>query len=119
MKYIFSLIILLSALGIAHGLLFLLDFKFPPAVLAMGVLLLALKLNIVSLKKCEVAGNLLLKYFPLFFIPAGVGIIQHLDLIKENLFLIIFSVLAATIATLFIVGKVASLLFAANDKEQS
>ena len=117
MKYAYSLIILVLALVIGHGFLQLVNFKFPPAVIGMGVLLIALKLNIVTLKQCEVLGNLLLKYFPLFFIPAGVGIIQHLDLIKENVLLIIISVLAATVSTLFIVGKVATYLFSDHEKE--
>lgn len=119
MKYIVSLTILVTALALGHGLLYILNFSFPPAVLGMGILLLVLKLNIVSLKQCEAVGALLLKYFPLFFIPAGVGIIQHLDLIKDNLLLIVFSILTATVGTLFIVEKVASLLFASSDKEQS
>lgn len=119
MKYIVSLVILSSALALAHALLALFQINFPAPVLGMGILLLAMKLNTVSLTQCERAGNYLLRYFPLFFIPAGVGIVQYLDLIRSNALLIVIAVLCATIGTLFIVGKLAAYLFKKTNRETS
>ena len=116
MKYILSLVFLVIALITSNFILTLFDLRFPPAVLGMILLLVALKLNWIKLKQIEPTGNQLLKYFPLFFIPAGVGIIQHLALVQQNLLLIIVSVGSATLVTLLVVAKVSGFLF--NKKEQ-
>ena len=115
MKYVISMLTLLTPLTLSYGIIEFIESSFPPSVLAMLLLLTALKFNLVSLKQCEPSGNVLLKHLPLFFVPAGVGIIEHTTLIEQNLLLIICTVSCATFLTLLMVAKLADALF--NNKE--
>lgn len=111
MKYLVSLFILFAALLSGYAVVTLFNLQFPPAVIGMLLLVLAMKLGVVSLEKTSPFGQKLLTYFPLFFIPAGVGVIAHRELIMDHLYAVVLSVLLATLSTLFIVGLCAKFLF--------
>ncbi len=109
-KLIVSLAIILSCLMVSKALVALFELTIPASVL--GLLLLFFLLNRGWIKKEQVtpSGNILLKYFPLFFIPSGVGIVEHIVLVQANLYLILTAVLAATLSTLLVVSQLASKL---------
>jgi holin-like protein len=119
MKYFIGFLILCITLGLAHGvahsLVVFFELNFPASVLGMLLLVAGLKLKIISLKHCEPLANKLLIYFPLFFIPAGVGIVQYTDLIRQDWHIITLAVCSATVLTLLLVGKLATALF--RDKQ--
>lgn len=54
----------------------------PGSIIGMLLLFGALHFNVVKREYFSLAGSMLLKQLPLFFIPATVGVIDYLDLFK-------------------------------------
>ena len=57
----------------------------PGNVLGMGLLLFLLSTGVVRVEWLEEAAELLLSHMALFFIPAGVGVMVYLDLVRREL----------------------------------
>ncbi len=84
-----ALLLLLQALGetIAHAL----SIPIPGPVLGMAILLPALQWSLVR-GPVQAAAELLLAHLSLLFVPVGVGVITHLDLVADyglRLFIVI------------------------------
>lgn len=111
MGYLKSALILTSFLLLAKGAVALFNIQFPAPIIAMLALFFALEKGLIAFHHVAPSAKWLLAYFPIFFIPAGVGLIQHLGFIGDNIIAIVVAVLGATLATLFCVGKLAAWLF--------
>jgi holin-like protein len=87
----------------------LLPFSFPGSVFGMLLLLLLLTLKVIKPTQIDVASGFLLDNMAFFFIPAGVGLISSLTVLKEYgiLFLIITLITTFLVMgiTAFIVDK--------------
>jgi holin-like protein len=73
-----------------------LDLAIPGATIGM-VLLLAFLFIIPQNKNITRAAQKLLLHLPLFFIPAGVGVMQYTDVLQQNSLALFVSVVASTI----------------------
>jgi holin-like protein len=75
-----AMLLLLQAAGeaLAHAL----ALSLPGPVLGMAMLLLALQANWVRVP-VQAAAELLLAHLSLLFVPIGVGVITHLDLVSK------------------------------------
>ncbi|ATC93768.1 CidA/LrgA family protein [Pseudoalteromonas tunicata] len=104
MKYILSSALILSCLLIGKGASWLLNGHFPGAIFGMLLLFLLLVSGKVHYDSVYPAGSLLLKYLPILFIPAGVGLIEHLALLEQAVWAISLAVLCSTLITLAAVG---------------
>lgn len=87
-----------------------LDLPIPGSVLGMGLLLLALGLGIVRLEWLQAAADLLLSHMALFFVPAGVGVMVHFDLIAREWLPIIVATGVSTFAVMAATGWTAKSL---------
>ena len=56
----------------------------PPTIIGMFILFILLKLKILKLSSVEDISNTLLEYLPFMFLPIGVGIINVLDVLKND-----------------------------------
>ena len=76
-----SVLLLLQAIGeaISH----VLSLPFPGPVIGMALLLPALQIGWVR-EPVQVAAELLLAHLSLLFVPIGVGVITHLDLVSTH-----------------------------------
>ncbi|NOR55818.1 MAG: CidA/LrgA family protein [Sulfurovum sp.] len=88
--------IILGLYFIGEGLVSLLDIPFPGSIVGMLLLLFALNLNIVKLHDIHAVSDFLLKYMPLFFIPAGVSIMGSYQQMANHTFTIIAIILLST-----------------------
>ncbi len=93
-----SIILGLYLLG--EGLVKLTGIHFPGSIVGMLLLLLALNLNWVKLHDIHGVSNFLLRFMPLFFIPAGVSIMGSYQLMQEQTLAIVFSVILSTFIVL-------------------
>jgi holin-like protein len=75
-----ALLLLLQAAGEALAHAFALSF--PGPVLGMALLLLALQVSWIRVP-VQAAAELLLAHLSLLFVPIGVGVITHLDLVSS------------------------------------
>ncbi len=104
----FALLLLFQLFGEALSWGF--DLPIPGNVMGMGLLLLALMLNIVKLQWLEEAAELLLSHLALFFVPAGVGVMVYGDLIAAEWLPISVATVLSTFVVMAVTGKLAQRL---------
>lgn len=76
----------------------------PGNVIAMILLLLLLTNGIIKLKMIDQFAKFMLDHLAVFFIPAGVSLINNLELLKNELFAIITIVIVSTIVIMVVTG---------------
>ena len=104
LQLVLGFLIIMLFLSMAKFIIAYFESTFPASILGMLMLFGALSLGIVKLSWIEFAGNLVLKYLALLFIPIGVGLINYFDLIATHWLVIVFSLFFTTLITLFLVG---------------
>lgn len=73
----------------------------PASITSMVLLFLLLVYKVIKVEQMADVADYLLKNMAFFFIPAGVGIIQYFDLLRENAFVIVFICVITTFITFF------------------
>ena len=76
----------------------------PGSVLGMILLFAGLKANIVRPHQVENVASFLTKNMGIFFVPAGVGLITQLDLIRDYWIAIVLSMVLSTVLVLAVVA---------------
>lgn len=99
MKLLIQILIVLSVCWIGEWISYILPFAFPASVISMILLFILLFVKMIKIDHIKEKTNFLLQNMGLFFIPAGVSIIQYLDLLQEYLIQLI---LICTISTLLV-----------------
>ena len=84
-------IVLISKL-IEHAL----PFVMPASVIGLVLMFLALSLNVIKLEQVEKVGDGLVNNIGLFFVPAGVSVINSLGLLQKHFLSDIFLIFAST-----------------------
>lgn len=102
---------LLRQLGIVISIAFLGEFlsnmfnlPVPGNVLGMIILLCLLLFKVVKIEMIDDISSFLLGYLPFFFIPAGVGLISNLDLLRDKWLTILLICTLSTIITMIVTG---------------
>ena len=85
---------------IGEALVFVLHLPVPGPVIGMALLLFFLILKKGMPQGLEESSNGLLRYLALLFVPAGVGITLHYELIKNEWVAISGAVIGATLLTI-------------------
>jgi len=98
----FSFILAFYFLG--EAISYLLPFKFPGSVIGMILLFIALNLRLIKPQDIKQVSDFFLKYMALFFIPAGVSVMNYYGLIEDQIFEIIILLLISTILMLGFIG---------------
>ena len=102
---IFSIIILISKF-VAN----LLPIPVPSSVVGMILLFIALCTGVVKLEQVEGLSNSLSKVITFLFVPSGISLVNSLDLMASYGLQIVFVILVATLALLFVTGWSGALL---------
>jgi holin-like protein len=87
-----------------EALVRLLGLPVPGPVAGMVILLLGLVAAGGPSDKLRLAGTGLLNHLPLFFVPAGVGLIAHGQRLKTDGFAILLAIVGSTLLTMLLVG---------------
>lgn len=77
-------LILVGCLVMGEVIVFILALPMPGAVVGMGLLFIFLLLRRTVTPSLQQASQSLLQYFGLLFVPAGVGIMLHLERIGQE-----------------------------------
>ena len=91
----------------------------PGSILGMIILFLLLQLKIISEEKIKDVADFLLGNMGIFFIPAGVSLIQSLGLIKENAILLLSCIILINIAVMIGSGKSVEFMIKLKEKKQA
>ena len=98
----FALLLLMQFIGVviarASGI------PIPGNVLGMGLLLVALLLGWIKEEWIREASELLLSHLALLFIPAGVGVMVYLDLLRREWLAITVALVVSSFAVMAVTG---------------
>ncbi|MGO1345025.1 CidA/LrgA family protein [Chromohalobacter japonicus] len=110
MPLIVGMSVLLGCQFLGQILVHELQLHVPGPVVGMVVLLIGLMINGRVPEGLRTSGEGLLRYLTLLFVPAGVGIMVHFDLIKADFWPITVTLVVSTALTLAVTAKVMSWL---------
>lgn len=102
--------LLLVIIFIGEMLNRILKIPIPGSVLGMIILLIALLTGIIKLSQIEEVSNFLLDHLAFFFIPAGVGLLSVLGVIKGSWYLILIVAFLTTIIVMAVTGLLVQFL---------
>ncbi len=102
--------IILVCLALAELIVYLTGIRFPSALIGMLLLTLFLKLGWVRLEWVKGISDFLLAHLGLFFVPPGVALMLHFDVIAAELLPIAVATLVSTVAVLAATGWTHQLL---------
>ena len=91
----------------------------PGSILGMIILFLLLQFKIISEEKIKDVADFLLGNMGIFFIPAGVSLIQSLGLIKENAILLLSCIILINIAVMIGSGISVEFMIKLKEKNQA
>ncbi|TMP19507.1 CidA/LrgA family protein [Pseudoalteromonas sp. S2893] len=117
MKYLLSSAIILLCLGCAKLIMHLIDGSFPAPLLGMVILLSLLLLGVVKEHHIKPSASPILNIMPIFFIPAGVGFIEHIALIKLHWPYLVLVILLVPASTLLLVSSVVGYVKGKNSND--
>lgn len=99
MKIVLQIAIVFGVCWIGNIISSLLPIPFPGSVISMILLFLLLLCRVVKVKHIKEKADFMLKNMAMFFIPAGVGIVEQYDLVKDSVLPLLFICLASTVLT--------------------
>lgn len=104
----FAIILVICFLGEALHRVF--NLPIPGSVVGMILLLIGLMSGVIKLKHIEETSEFLLEHLAFFFVPAGVGIISSLDVMKGNWVPLLIIIVISTIVVMITTGITVQLL---------
>lgn len=104
MKILWQIGILTGICLAAQWLVTLLPFSFPASVMAMLVLLILLLTGVLKTRHIRELSSWFLQNMALLFVPATVGVLNYLDIIRDNLFPILFISAVTTLLVFAVTG---------------
>lgn len=110
MNYLKEFVILCICLFLGAITRSIIDFPIPEAVYGMIYLFIALNFKILKTEDIKSTSDGILKNLAFLFVPAGVGIMANLDLIKGKILAIIILVIIGTIVSMALTGLIVQFL---------
>lgn len=90
----------------------------PGSIIGMIILFLFLQYKIVKIEKIKEVSDFLLDNMAIFFIPAGVSLMSTLDLIKDNIFILLITIVLSTVLVMYVTGIVVEKMINRKTKER-
>ena len=85
----------------------------------LGMIILFLQFKVISEEKIKDVADFLLGNMGIFFVPAGVSLIQSLGLIKENAILLLSCIILINIAVMIGCGKSVDFMIKLKEKKET
>ena len=121
-KYIriaYQVIILFLFSHLGSLIVQILSIDFPGSIVGLLLLFICLYLKIIPINLINEGAGFLLGLLALFFVPTTVGIMNYPQLFSLEGFLILFSIIASTVFTLVVTGKICSFIESKESKENA
>ena len=106
MKYLSQFLIILGFPFAGQALQRIIPLPIPASVYGLLLLFGALCLGIVKLEQVKETGHFLASILPVLFVAPTVGIIEYWGLIRSNLLPIVLILVATTVLTFGIAGRI-------------
>ncbi len=111
-----QLAVIFACLAIGELIVFLTGIPVPSSIIGMLLLTLSLKLKIIRLEWVKGISDFLVGTMGFFFVPPGVAVMLHFDLIKAELMPIVTATVVSTVLVLAVTGWVHQCYSAASSK---
>lgn len=98
--------VLFAFLALGELIVWLTSVPLPSSVIGMVALAASLKTGIVKLRHVERVADFLVHNLGFFFVPAGIGIMNCLGILREQWWPIIASCVLSTIVIIVVTGRV-------------
>lgn len=98
--------VLFAFLALGELIVWLTGVRIPSSIIGMLLLTVALKLRAVRLMWVDRVSDFLVRNLGFFFVPAGVGLMRCLGLIKAEWLPIVVSAVVSTFVILAVTGRV-------------
>lgn len=102
--YLRSFILIYICLYAGIAISSLLPITIPGSIIGMLILFVLLSLQILPAKWVKPSCHLLIRYMALLFVPIGVGVMQYVDVIKQQFGPVVVSCFISTLVVLVIVS---------------
>ena len=109
MKYLSQFLIILGFTFLGEALQRILPLPIPASVWGLALLFSALCLKIIRVEQVKEAGGFLTSVLPILFVSPTVGIVEHWALIRDRFLPIALLLVASTMLTFGIAGKITGL----------
>jgi len=116
MKLFREAIIILGIYLLGEFISQVLSLPIPGNILGMIILLFLLLTKVVKLEQIETTANFLLDHLAFFFIPAGVGLMTSVNIIKDSWLKLIVVCIATTIIIIASTGLIVQYITRKNNK---
>ena len=116
MKYLNQFLIILGFALLGEVLQRIVPLPIPASVYGIALLFLALCCKLIRLEQVKEAGVFLTSILPVLFVAPAVGILENWALIKDALVPMILLVLASTVLTFGISGRIAQAIMKKAEK---
>ena len=103
-QYLRSFILIYICLYAGIAITALLPITIPGSIIGMLILFVLLSLQILPAKWVKPSCHLLIRYMALLFVPIGVGVMQYVDVIKQQFGPVVVSCFISTLVVLVIVS---------------
>ena len=103
-NFIRGFLLILVFLAVGKLISAYLPLPFPASIIGLILLFSSLSLGLVKVEWIQLTGHFILKYMALLFIPIGVGLINHFELIASHWFVILFSIFFTSLLIMLLVG---------------
>ena len=110
MKYLTQFLIIMGFTLTGEVLQRIIPLPIPASVYGLVLLFLALCLGLVKLEQVKTTGAFLTSILPILFVSPAVGIVEDWGLIREDLLPILLMLVASTVLTFGISGRIAQAL---------
>lgn len=117
MKLLKEMLIVLIIYFIGEFISKTLHLPVPGNILGMILLLVLLCTNIVKVEMVDTVSNFFLDHLAFFFIPAGVGLLTALDVLKGNSIKLLVICIVSTLLVIGITGVVVQALIKFKSKK--
>lgn len=105
MSYLIGFIVIAIYYFIGIFITSWLNVPIPSSIISMLLLFFSLHFKLIPVHWIKNACVLLITLLPLFFIPASLGLIEHVDLLFSNLFPLLGATLLSSLVVLIVTAK--------------
>lgn len=100
-----AFLVIFGCLFLGQIFIYLTNLPLPPSVIGLLILFGALQSGVVKLKTVQTLAKTLLDYLVLMVVPACISIMQYLDIIRRDAWVLIFATFISTFLVLVVTGK--------------
>ena len=118
MKYLkqFGIILTISLIG--EILNYLIPLPVPASIYGLVILFTLLMTKVIKLEAVDSITGFLIEIMPIMFVPAAVGLLESIDILKKSYIEFIIIIIVSTIVVMVVSGLLVELILKLHNKKE-